>query len=237
MARVGQIRRVHELVPVVARAQDVDRRPLRHELEEHGDDPQATVAEDGTRTHDRHVEPRRHRVAAQHLGLQLRPPVRLERPSGRRLRHRVRVGNAEHRARRRVDDLADSSVTRREQDIRRADHVDRVKELAIAREGHLGHVVQHHIDAVARDAERLAVANVALHEVDLLPGCRRGRGFVEVEHPDAVAAGSGLFDDDRAEVAAPAGDEDRASAHKGSPRSRQKRTLARMPSSSSVGGS
>ena len=118
------------------------------------------------------------------------------------------VRDPEHRARRRVHDLADTGVARGNQQIRGADDVHRPEELAVARQRYLRDVVQDHVDAVARGADGVPVAHVTLDVLDAC--CGRGRR-VDVEDPDPVAACNGAAGEDLAEVAAPAGDEDRTS--------------------------
>ena len=82
-------------------------------------------------------------------------------------------------------------------------------------------------------AHRGAVADVAGDE---LGAGQRRAGRVQVEDADRVTAGEGLLGEHGAEVAAAAGDQDRARHQSRSPRSRHQRTLARMPSSSATVG-
>ena len=52
--------------------------------------------------------------------------------------------------------------------------VHRPEQLAVLRQRHLRDVVEHHVDALARRARtRVAVAHVALDEVDVGPSARR----------------------------------------------------------------
>src|SRR5689334_3178449 len=105
---VSQVVRVHELISVVAAAEDVHRRTFGDEFEEDREDAEPAVAENRAWSHDAHVESRGRGLMAQLLGAQLRSAIRLERPAGGILANRIRLGYAEHRARRRVDDLGDA---------------------------------------------------------------------------------------------------------------------------------
>ena len=194
-----------ELVPVVSRTEDEHGRTVGDELEQHAEDPEATVAEDRPGPDDGHVEARGDRLATQHLGLELGPPVRLERTTRGLLGDGVGIRDPEHRARRRVHDLADAGVAGGDEQVRRADHVHRPEQLAVARQRHLRDIVQHQVDAVARGADRVPVPHVSLDELDR---GRRGGGGVQVEDPDPVTIGDGAAGEDLAEVAAPARDED-----------------------------
>src|SRR2546421_12246482 len=80
-ARVGEVGGVDELVAVVSRAEDVHGRTVGDELEQHAEDPEATVAEDRPGPDDGHVEAGGDRFETQHLGLELGTPVRLEMPA------------------------------------------------------------------------------------------------------------------------------------------------------------
>src|SRR5207244_1241425 len=99
---------------------------------------------------------------------------------------------------------------------------------------HLRLVVEHDVDAVARGTDGVPIPHVSLDELDRGRG---GGGRVDVDDSDPVAVGDGAGGDDLAEVAAPAGVEDRSPHQIRSPRSTHQRTLARMPATSPVFGS
>ncbi len=166
---------------------------------------------------------------AEQLGLQLRPAVVLERVRSRGLGHRIRLRDPEDRARRGVDDLLDAGIARGEQKVGGAEDVHRPEQLAVARQRDLRHVVEHRVDPGAGACQRVAVANVALDELDVRTSLG---GWVHVEDPDPLAPGERLVGEDAAEVAAPTGDEQRARHQSANPRSRHQRTLARIPSNS-----
>ena len=192
------------------------------------------MAEDRAGPHDRDVEPGRDRVVTYELGPQLRSAVRLQRAARRVLGHGIPLGDAEHRTRRRVDDLGDARVARRDQHVRGSAHVDLVEQRPILGERDLGDVVEHHVDAVTRAAHRGRVPHVARDEVG--PGeCRAGRVHVEDAH--RIAARQGLLREHRAEVAAASGHQERTCHQSWSPRARHQRTLTRMPSSNVTAGS
>ena len=69
-----------------------------------------------------------------------------------------------------VDDvcttLRDAGVPRREQDVGGADDVDRLEQVAVLGQRHLGDVVEHDVDAVARLADGVAVADVGDDDLD-----------------------------------------------------------------------
>ena len=175
-------------------------------------------------------------VVAEQLGLELRPPVRLERV--RRASSR-RPGSTRGCRRSRsttcARPCATPGVARREEHVRGADDVHRPEQVAVAGERHLGDVVEHDVDAVARARARVAVAHVAGDELHAR-GARAG-GFRSKTRTSSPRA-SACVGEDRAEVAAAAGDEDtfgHAPGHlEASPRSRHQRMLARMPSSKVV---
>ncbi len=156
---------MHELVPVVAVAEHEHRRAVGDELEQHRHHAEPAVAENGAGPDDRDVEPGRDRVVTQQLGPQLGPPVRLERAAAASLGDGVVLRDTEHRARRRVHDLGDARVACGDQHVRGAADVDRVEQRAVLGERHLGDVVEHDVDAVARGAHGGAIAHVARDEV------------------------------------------------------------------------
>ena len=103
-----------------------------------------------------------------------------------------------------MDDLGDTGGRTGTQQVDRAVDVDRPEQLAILGERHLGDVVQHDVDAVDGVAHDRLVADVTLDELDI------GRpvvGIVQVEHSDVMAGSMQSCDDERTEIAAPAGDE------------------------------
>src|SRR6185369_12926587 len=111
-AGVGEIVGVDELVEVVALAEHRDVPALLDPVEEDLEDPEPPVAYDRPRPDDRHVEAALVDEAADELlGGELRLAVLLHRRRDRRLVDRVRLRDAEHRARRRVDDLPDAGAT------------------------------------------------------------------------------------------------------------------------------
>ncbi len=160
-----------ELVAVGAAAEDVDGGALGHELEEDGHDAQPAAAEDGAGPHDRYVEPGRRRLPAQHLGLERGPAVGLERSARRVLGDGVRVGDAEHRARRRSHHLGHAGVACGHQHVGGPTDVDRVEQRPVLGQGHLGDVVQHDVDALAGGPHRAPVAHVGHHHLE---GARPG---------------------------------------------------------------
>ena len=192
------------------------------------------MAEDRARANDRDIEAGRGGFVAQLLGPQLGPPVRLDGPARRIFDDGVRLGDSKDGARRCVHDLGHTRVARRNEHVGRADDVDRFEQLAIARQRHLCDVVQYHVDAVTGRANGREVADVAGDVLHLAFGQRRR---VEVENAHLVAPGQRLLGDDRPEVAAAAGDQDRASHQSGSPFASDQRIAARVPSNRSVGGS
>ncbi len=109
--------------------------------------------------------------------------------------------------------------------------VDGAKELEVLGQRHLGHVVEHHVDALDRGVDDGGVADVA--EYDLHTG-RTIVDVVQVEDADTVSCGDEAMDEERTEVAGAAGDE---RLHSSSPSSRHQRMLRRIPSYSSTRGS
>jgi hypothetical protein len=197
------------------------------------------VPEDRAGPHDRDVEPGLGGVAAQLLRFELGPAVGLEGPARRLLGHGVRLGNTEDGARRRMDDLGHALVTSRQQHVGCAGHVHRLEQGAVLGQRHLCDVVEHDVDALARGRDRAAVTHVAgdvLHPRRPGPAGLVARRRVEVEDPDVVASLEGQTREDRAEVAAPPGDQ-HATHQIGAPCSRHQRMLARMPSSRPTAGS
>ena len=141
---------------------------------------------------------------------ELGPAVGLERPARRVLGDRVVLGDAEDRARRRVHDLARRRASRAAtQHVGGAADVDRLEQLAVLGQRHLGDVVE---------ARRRRPSHARAH-------ARRGRGRRPATNSTPAASASGglrskmrtasprrerLLGEHGAEVAAAAGDEDRA---------------------------
>ena len=225
---------MHELVAIAAVPEHVHRRAVSDELEEDRHDPEPAVTEDRAGSDDRDVQARGDRLVAQHLGPQLRAPVGLERTARRALGDGVVLGDPEDRARRRVHDLRDARVTRRDEQVRGTDDVHGVEQFPILRQRHLRDVVQHDVDPLTRSAQRVAIADVTPHVLD-----RRSVGGrrVHVEHPDGITRGDRALREHGAEVPAPARDEHRTSHQSAAPRSRHHRMLARIPSSKPTAGS
>ena len=164
---------MHELVAVVAAAEHEHRRAVGDELEQQRHHAEPAVTEDRAGPDDRDVEPGRDRVVTQELGPQLGPAVRLQRTARRVFGDGIVLRDPEHRARRRVHDLRDARIARRDEHVRGAADVHRVEQRAVLRERHLRDVVEHDVDAFARGrAPRLAVAHVARDEL----GARRASG-------------------------------------------------------------
>ncbi len=234
-ARVGKIGGVHELVAILATAEDEHRRAVGDELEQQRDDPEAAVTEDRARPDDRDVEAADGRVPAQQLGSELGPAVGLQRPCGRRLGHRVVRGDAEHRARRRVHDLCHRRASRAATSMCAVPVTFTASKSARSLcERHLRDVVEHDVDALARRAERATVPHVARARI---PPPRSRAGRVHIEDAYGVSPLEQPFGEQAPEVAAAASDEHRPRHQSFQPRSRQKRTLARMPSNSETAGS
>ena len=82
--------------------------------------------------------------------------------------------------------------------------VDGAQQDRILRERHLGDVVEDHVDAVDRCFDDRTIADVAGDEADAVGSVV---GVVEVEDPDLVTGVEQPTHEQRAEVAAPAGDE------------------------------
>ena len=77
--------------------------------------------------------------------------------------------------RRRVHDLGDAGVAGGDEHVGGADDVDRPEQVAVLGQRHLGDVVEHDVDAVARRAHGVEVADVADDDLDRLAR-RRGPG-------------------------------------------------------------
>ena len=130
--------------------------------------------------------------------------------SGRRRRvlgHRVVLGDAEHRARRRVHDLARRPRRAPRPARSRCRPTFTVEQRAILGQRHLGDVVEHDVDAVAR--ARAPRRGRARRPRRTRPPRARPGGF-RSKMRTVVAAGERLLGQHRAEVAAAAGDEERA---------------------------
>src|SRR5204863_9297360 len=107
------------------------------------------------------------------------------------------------RARRRVHDLLHTCGPRCDEDVGRADDVDRLEQMPVAGQRHLRDVVEHDVDAVTGTFDRRAVADVAR---DVLDVGAEVTGRIEVEDPDGGADGERLAGELRAEVPAATGD-------------------------------
>ncbi len=134
------------------------------------------------------------------------------------------VGHAEHGARRRVDDLADARPPGRRRAALGAVDVDRSEQMrgSFASGTWATLWKTRSTPRTARSDDR-AVADVTGDELDV--GGPVGVG--EVEHPHVVTPLEEPIDEQRPEVAAPAGDE--AARHSSSPCARHQRMLRRMP--------
>jgi hypothetical protein len=203
-ARRGEIVGVDELVAVGAVAEHDRVGAVGDPVEEDGEDAEAAVAEDRAGADDRDVEPGGGGPETRPLGGELGLAVRLLRLGDRRRQHRVRLGDAEHRARRGVHDLGHPGAGGRvEQDLG-AIHVHRTEQLTVADERDLGDVVVHDVGAGDGASNGIAIADVAL---DGLGPEVAGPGDVDVEDPDPVAALDEPADEHPPEVAVAAGDD------------------------------
>ena len=204
-AQLGQVVGVHELVGVVAAPEDRDVAPLLDPVEEDLEDAEATVSEDRARAHDRGVEPARLAgVADRVLRRELRVAVGLARHGVEVLVHGVALRDAEDRARRHVDELADRSADARVDQVLRAALVDAPESVLVLGERHLGDAVVDGVRAFARGAHVGGVADVGARELDV------ARPVVDVdhiEHPHPDVARAQPLAQQAAEVAGATGDE------------------------------
>ena len=142
-------------------------------------------AEDRARPDDRDVEARRRGFVTQHLGLELGATVRFERAARRRLVDGVALRDAEHRARRRVHDLAHLGPARGDEQRGSAADVHGVEQGTVLGQRYLRDVVKDDVDAFAGRVRRALVADVAGN----ILGCVDfGSGRVQVEDADRVTA-------------------------------------------------
>ena len=208
-ARVGEIVGVHELVAVVAAAEHEHRRAVGDELEQDRHHPEPAVAEDRARADDRDVEPGRDRVVAQQLGPQLGPAVRLERPARRVL---GRPGCA--RGCRRPRSTTCARPWRRRASRARDEHVRGAADVHRRRTARGPWPAAPARRCGTRRRRRRTRRAPRRGRARRRRRTRRrasvGAGRVQVEDADRVAAGERLLGQHGAEVAAAAGDQDRA---------------------------
>ena len=231
-ADVGEVVGVHELVAVGAVAEHDRVAPVGDPVEQDAEDAEAAVPEDRARSHDRHVETLTGSVETGPFGGELGVAVGLHRRRYGRRQDGVRVGHAEHRARRGVDHLGHAGVGARLEKPSGAVDVDGSQEVQILASGTWATLLMHDVDAVDGVANRGAIADVAGDELDLVGAIV---GVVQVEDADPMPGGPQAIDEQRTEVATAAGDENEA--HSSMPWSRHQRMLRRMPSYSSTSGS
>ena len=222
---------MHELVAIRAVAEHERVGAVGDPVEQQGEDPEASVPDDRPRPHDRDVEPVGGRPQTGPLGGELGRPVRLDGVGHRVAAHGVRLGDAEHRARREVDNLAHLRDPARLQQRCRAVHVDGSQSGPVTAQRHLGDAVVHDVDTGGGPPHGGGVADVGDDHLDAirLPG----RG-VDVENADGARRLDEVVDEQAPEVAIATGDEN---LHSAIPSARHHSTLRRMPSARPTDGS
>ena len=228
-ACVSQVVGVDELVAIRPVTEHDGVGPVGDPVEQNAEDAEAPVAEDGARTDDGDIEAGPRGVETCPLGSELGAAVRLGRVGNRVGEHRVVPRDPEHGARRSVHHLFDARVSAGFEQSRRPLYVDTAEHDGILRERHLRDIVEHDVTPGDGFGDDAWVANVTLDELDPV-GLFGGD---EVEAACRVPVLDESFEEQRAEIAAPTGDE---APHSSNPCSTHQRMLRRIPSYRSTSG-
>ncbi len=225
---LGEIVGVDELVAIGPVAEHEDVGTVGYPFEQDPEDAEPAVTKDGARPDDGDVEALRSRLEARPFGGELGVTVGLDRGGHRAGKHGIAGRYAEHRARRRVHELADTRLHRFLQQQVGAVDVDRTQQRFVLRQRYLGDVVEHDVDAGHRASHDMAIPNVADDQLDIRRTLVR---VVEIQHTHAMAGLYQPLHEQRSEVPAAPGDE----AHRRPltarcPPATHQRMLRRMPS-------
>ncbi len=134
-----------ELIDIVAPAQDRHIESGPNPLEENLKYSQPSMAQNRSRPNDRHVQTFVHITSADLFGFVFGSAVGFPWGRGRFFGHRIRLGGAEHRARRGVNHFGDAFNLCCLQKIPRSFHIYGFEEMAIFGQRHLGNIVVHNV--------------------------------------------------------------------------------------------
>ena len=202
---IHQVVCVDELEADVAAADDIHVAAFLDPLEEDLKNPKPSLAENRARADDDERQVRlAQNFAHRQLAGELAAAVNLNGPWRCVVRDRAFVGRAEERARTHVDEALHAGLHRFLGGDARAVDVDFPELVAGLRERHERDVVVDNVHALHGAADAVAVADVALHILDVL----RPRGVrPDVEDANLLAACEQAAGDEVAEKAGAASDE------------------------------